>query len=77
MTTDTLIVKSLFQAESGIRPMAGRAADAFFSFFQGTFIQDVFPIFIEMVTVLAGESGFGMTIVRKGDRRSRLSLKDL
>ncbi len=77
MTTDALIVKSLFQAESGIRPMAGRAADAFFSFFQCTFIQDVFPVFIKVMAVLAGESGFGMTIVRKGDRRARLSLKDL
>ena len=77
MATAALIVKSLFQAESGIRPMAGRTADAFFSFLQCPFIQDVFPVFIEMMAVLAGESGFGMTIVRKGDRRPRLSLKDL
>jgi hypothetical protein len=53
--------------------MAGRTADALFSFLQCTFIQDVFPVFIEMMAVLAGESGFGMTIMRKGHRRSRLS----
>jgi len=73
MTTDALVVKSLFQTESGIRSMTGRTADALFSFFQCTFIQDVFPVFIEMMAVLAGESGFGMTIMREGHCRPRLS----
>jgi len=73
MTTDALIVKGLFQVESRIRPMTGRTADALFSFLQCTLLQDVFPVFIEMMAVLAGESGFGMTIMRKGHCRPRLS----
>lgn len=77
MTTDTLVVKNLFQTESGIRSMTGRTADALFSFLQCAFLQDVFPVFIEMMAVLAGESGFGMTIMRKGHRRSRPSSQEL
>lgn len=73
MTTDALIVKSLFQVDSRIRSMTGRTADALFSFLQFAFVQDVFPVFIEMMAVLAGESGFGMTIMRKGHRRARPS----
>jgi len=73
MTTDALVVKSLFQPESGIGSMTGGTADALFSFLQCTFIQDVFPVFIEVMAVLAGESDFGMTIMRKGHRRPRLS----
>jgi len=34
-----------------------------------------FSVFIEMMAVLAGESGFGMTIMRKGHRRPRPSPK--
>ena len=73
MTTDALVVESLFEVESRIRSMTGRAADALFSFFQCAFLQDVFPVFIEVMAVLAGESDFGMTIMRKGHRRPRLS----
>ena len=70
MAPDALVVESLFQVESEIRAMAGRTADALFSFFQHTFLQDVFPVFINMMAVLAGESGFGMTIMRKGHCRA-------
>jgi len=77
MATDALVVKSLFQIESGIRAMAGRTADALFSFLQGTLLQDVFPVFINMMAVLARESGFGMTIMRKGHRSSCPSSQDL
>jgi hypothetical protein len=77
MATDALVVKRLFQLESGIWAMAGRTADALFSFFQGTLLQDVFSVFINMMAVLARESGFGMTIMRKGHRRSCPSSQDL
>jgi hypothetical protein len=69
MTTDALIVKSLFQVESGIRSVARRTADTLFSFLQRTFIQHVFPVFIHMMAVLAGEPAFRMTIMEKGYRR--------
>jgi hypothetical protein len=77
MAPDALVVKSLFQIESGIRAMAGRTADALFSFLQRTLLQDVFPVFINVMAVLARESGFGMTIMRKGHRSSCLSSQDL
>jgi len=73
MTTDALVVESLFEVESRIRSMTGGTADALFSFLQCAFLQDVFPVFIEMMAVLAGESGFGMTIMREGHCRPRLS----
>jgi hypothetical protein len=57
--------------------MAGGTTNTFFPFLQCPFLQDVLPILIEMMAVLAGESGFGMTIVRKRDPRPPLSLKDL
>ena len=77
MAPDALVVESLFQVDSEIRAMAGRTADALFSFFQRALIEDVFSVFINMMTVLAGESGFGMTIMRKGHRRACLSSQGL
>jgi hypothetical protein len=77
MATDALVVKSPLQVGSRIRPMTRRTADVLFSFLQRTFIEDVLPVFIEMMAVLAGKSGFGVTIMRKGHCRSCLSPQDL
>jgi hypothetical protein len=72
MTPDALVVKNLFQMESEFRTMASGTTDILVSLLQFTFVQDVFPIFIDVMAVLAGESCFGMAIMRKGHCRSCL-----
>jgi hypothetical protein len=77
MATDALVVKSLLQIESRLLAMASRAADAFFSCLQCPLVQDIFPVFINMMAVFARESGFRMTIMRKSHLRSCFSSRDV
>ena len=53
VATNALFMKGLFQIESGLRAMAIEAADVLIPFLEFTFIQDVFPIFIDVMAVLA------------------------
>ena len=53
VATDALFMKGLFQIESGLRAMATEATDVLSPFLEFTFIQDVFPIFIDVMAVLA------------------------
>jgi hypothetical protein len=69
MTPDALVVKNLLQIESEFRTMASGTTDILVSFLQFAFIQDVFSIFIDVMAVHAGQSCFGMAIMRKGHCR--------
>ena len=57
--------------------MAGGTADPLVSFLQFALVEDIFSIFIDVMTILAGESGFDMTVVRKRNRRSSFFSKVL
>src|SRR4030043_1908244 len=72
VATDALVVKSLFQIELGLRAMASRTTDFLIPFLKFTFVQNVFPIFIEVMAVLARQSCFNMAVMRKRHRRSCL-----
>ena len=76
MAAHTLVVKSLLQIESGLRTMTSRTTDVLISFLQFTFIQNILPVLVDMMAVLAGQSCFDMAIVRKGHRRSCSSSGD-
>jgi hypothetical protein len=65
MTAYALFVESFFRIETGLRTMTGRTTDVLIPFLELTFIQNVFPIFIEVMTVLTGQSHLGMAVVRK------------
>jgi hypothetical protein len=48
-----LFMESLFQIELGLRAMASKTTDVLISFLEFTFVQNVFPIFIDVMAVLA------------------------
>jgi hypothetical protein len=75
MTTQALVVKSLFQIGSELRAMARNAADALISFFEFTLVQNVFPILIEVMAVLARKPCFNMVVVRKRHSRACLAFQ--
>jgi hypothetical protein len=77
MATYALVVKSLFQIESRLRTMTSGTTDALVALLEFTLVQNVFPVFIDVVAVLAGQSCFNMAIVRKGHRRSCSSSGDV
>ena len=72
MAADALVVKSLFQIDSKLWAVAGRTTDALISLLQFALVEDVFPIFIDVMTILAGEPEFDVAIMSKGNRRSLL-----
>jgi hypothetical protein len=45
--------------------MTSRTTDVLISFLQFTFIQDVLPVLVEMMAVLARQFNFDMAVVRK------------
>src|SRR5512135_2407425 len=77
MATDALVVKGPLQFDLRLRSMTRRTANTLFSFRERTFIEDVFPVFIQMVAVLAGDACFGMTIMGKAHRRTSSFSRDL
>ena len=77
MATHALVMKGLFQVGSRLRPMTGRTADPLLSLFQIALVEDIFSIFIDVMTILAGEPGFDMAVVREGNRRSSFFSKVL
>ena len=68
MATHALLMKGLFQVGSRLRPMTGRTADPLVSLLKFALVEDIFSIFIDMMTILAGEPGFDMAVVREGNR---------
>jgi hypothetical protein len=64
MTTDALVVKSLFQIDSKLWAVAGRTTDALISLLQFALVQNVFPVFINVMAVLTGQSRLHMAVVR-------------
>jgi hypothetical protein len=53
MATCALAVKSLFQIESGLRAMAGKTTEVLIPFLKFALVQNIFPIFIDVMAVLA------------------------
>jgi hypothetical protein len=72
MTTHALVVKSLFQIESGLRAMASKTTDALIPFLEFTLVQNVIPFFIDVMAVLARQACFNMAVMRKRHRRACL-----
>jgi hypothetical protein len=52
--------------------MASGTPASLVSLLQFALVEDVFPIFIDVMTILAGEPGFDVAIMSKGNRRSLL-----
>jgi hypothetical protein len=75
MATRALLVKSLFQIESGLRTMASKTTKVLISFLKFTLVQNVFSTFIDVMAVLARKSCFDMAVMRKRHRRSGLPLQ--
>jgi hypothetical protein len=69
VAADALPMIGLFEIQSGFRPVAGGTLDFFVPRFQFAFVQDIFPLLIEMMTVLTGQSLLDMEVMWKGDRR--------
>jgi hypothetical protein len=72
MTTHALVVKSLLQMGPERWTMASGTTDVLIPFLKFTFVQDVFPVFIEVMAILARQACFNMAVMRKGHRRSCL-----
>lgn len=70
VAADTLPMIGLFEIKPGFRPVAGGALNLLASLHQFAFVQDIFPLLIEMVAILAGQSLLGMEVMWKGDRGS-------
>jgi len=49
--------------------MTSRATDVLISFLKFALVQNVFPVFIDVMAILAGQSCFNMEIVREDYRR--------
>ena len=77
MATHALVVKSLLQIESELWTMASGTTDALIPLLEFTLVQDVFPVFIDVMAVLAGQATFDMFVMRKGHRRSCFFSRDL
>jgi len=77
MATHALLMKGLFQVGSRLRPMTGRTADPLVSLLKLALVEGIFSIFIDVMTILAGDPGFDMAIVREGNRRSSFFSKVL
>jgi hypothetical protein len=75
MTTHALVVKGLFQIGPNLLAVTRKTADALGSFFEFALVQNVFPVFIEVMAILTRQSCFDMAIVRKRHRRSRLAFQ--
>jgi hypothetical protein len=56
MAAYALIVKGLFQTNSKLWTVASRTTDALIAFLELALIQNVFPIFVNMMAVLTGQS---------------------
>ena len=70
MATHALTMESLLQIDSRLQAVAGGTADLRFSLLQFALVEDVFPVFKNMMTILAGEPGLDVTVVRERDGRS-------
>jgi hypothetical protein len=55
MAAYALVVKGLFQINSKLWTVASRTADVLIAFLEFALIQNVFPIFVNMMAVLTGE----------------------
>jgi hypothetical protein len=65
-------MESLLQTYSRLRLMASGTADSLVSLLQFALVEDIFPVFIDVMTILAGKPGFNVTVVKKRNRRSLL-----
>jgi len=77
MASHALVMKSLLQVDSRPRLVASGTADPLGSLLQFALVEDVLPIFIDVMTILAGEPSFDVAIMSKGNRRSLLLPKVL
>jgi len=66
VAANTLVMESLFQTDSKVWAMAGGTTDTLISLLESALIQNVFPVFINMMAVLTGQSRFDMAVVMKG-----------
>jgi len=67
MATEALAVKDLLQAPPAPGAVALLAPDSRLSGFEIAFIQNILPLFVPVMAILAGEVPFHMTAVRKGN----------
>ncbi len=77
VTAHALLMEGLFQIRPGVRSMAGRTANPRVSLLQLALVKDIFPLFVNVMTILAREPGFDMAMVREGNRGSSLLPKVL
>jgi hypothetical protein len=75
MATEALAVKDLLQAPPPPGAVALLAPNPGLSGFEIAFIQNILPLLITVMALLAGEVPFHMTAVRKGNRRPFAGLK--
>ena len=75
MATEALAVKDLLQAPPAPGAVALLAPDPGPSGFEIAFIQNILPLFVPVMAILAGEVPFHMTAVGKGNRRPFPGLK--
>jgi hypothetical protein len=69
MATDALAVKDLLQAPSPPGTMTFLASDPGLPGFKVALFQDIFPLLIPVMTILAGEALFNMMAMGKDNRR--------
>jgi hypothetical protein len=75
VATEALPVKDLPQAPPAPGAVAFLAPDPGLPGFQIAFLQNILPLLITVMALLAGEVPFHMTAVRKGNRRPLAGLK--
>ena len=75
MAAHALLMKSLLQIGPGACSMTGSTANSPVSLLQVALVKNVFSLIIDVMTVLAGETEFDMTIMRERDGRSSFVLK--
>ncbi len=68
VATHALLMKSFFQIRPGVRPMASRAANPLVSLLQFGLVKDILPVFVDVMAILTGDSGFDMPAVRERNR---------
>jgi hypothetical protein len=75
MATDALPVKNFPEISLTLRPVARLASDPGLAGFKFAFFQDVLPLLIPVMAVLAGKARLDMKAVRKRNRRAVPILK--
>jgi hypothetical protein len=75
MATEALPVKDLLQVPPASGTVTLLASDPGLPGFEIAFLQNILPLLIPVMALLAGEVPFHMTAVRKGNRRPIAGLK--